>query len=126
MLEELDDKLAGAFRRQLAEAPPEEAALLRRIETDPNIRFGSPRVTSCALTVAEVLGYAAMLPPGEIYLDFPGLTEGDVKACMLYAHYLLRSRDEVTADQRTADASWRREPPAATRVVAPAAAKGAA
>ena len=60
--------------------------LLERIVLDPRIMAGKPIVRGTRLTVQYVLGLLAHgAQPSEILDEYPGLTEEDLRACLLFA-----------------------------------------
>lgn len=60
--------------------------LLDRITVDPTIRFGKPCIRGTRITVGDVLDYlAGGMSEAEILSDFPQLSGGDVRACLVYA-----------------------------------------
>ena len=68
-------------RRRLDDVKP-----LERISIDPAVRFGKPCVRGTRITVGDVLGYlAGGTPEDELLAEFPQLSAGDVRACLVYA-----------------------------------------
>jgi uncharacterized protein (DUF433 family) len=64
----------------------EDAALLKRITTNPEIFAGKPIIRGHRLAVEHVLRYlAAGQSNDELQLDFPWLEKEDIQACLLYA-----------------------------------------
>jgi uncharacterized protein (DUF433 family) len=56
------------------------------IKIDPLKRFGKPIIRDTRITVYDVLGWLASdMTLQEILIDFPELTEEDIKACLAYA-----------------------------------------
>jgi len=56
------------------------------IRIDPSKRFGKPIIRDTRITVYDVLGWlASNMSSKEIIIDFPELTEEDIKACLAYA-----------------------------------------
>lgn len=56
------------------------------IKIDPSKRFGKPIIRDTRITVYDVLGWlASNMSIQEIIIDFPELTENDIKACLAYA-----------------------------------------
>lgn len=56
------------------------------ITIDPERRFGKPCVRDTRITVFDVLSWlAAGMTHAEIIVDFPQLTEEDIRACLAFA-----------------------------------------
>jgi len=56
------------------------------IQRNPNKRFGKPCIRETRITVFDVLGWLASgMTIKEIILDFPELSENDIRACLSYA-----------------------------------------
>jgi uncharacterized protein (DUF433 family) len=56
------------------------------IKIDPSKRFGKPIIRDTRITVYDVLGWlASNMTVQEIIIDFPELTENDIKACLAYS-----------------------------------------
>ena len=56
------------------------------ITIDPNIRFGKPCVKGTRITVFDVLGWMASgMSIEQIILDYPELSEAQIRACLAYA-----------------------------------------
>lgn len=56
-----------------------------RIDVDPAICFGKPRVKGTRIWVGLVLGMmAGGMTPGEILEDYPQLSDEDLRACLAY------------------------------------------
>ena len=56
------------------------------ITLEPGKRSGKPTIRGLRITVYDVLSYlAAGMTPHEILVDFPSLTEEDIRACLSYA-----------------------------------------
>lgn len=56
------------------------------ITMEPGKRSGKPCVRGLRITVGDVLGYLASgMTHAEILLDFPYLTEEDIRACLAFA-----------------------------------------
>lgn len=56
------------------------------IKINPLKRFGKPCVRDTRITVYDVLGWLASgMSVEEILLDFPELSDEDIKACLSYA-----------------------------------------
>lgn len=61
-----------------------------RIETDPEICGGRPRVKGTRLTVEFLLGLkAAGWPDAQILDNYPHLEDGDLRAVFAFAHRLI-------------------------------------
>jgi uncharacterized protein (DUF433 family) len=68
---------------EVAKAAP---ASLERIVRDPAIMVGKPVIKGTRIPVELVLKKLAQNPDlGELFADYPRLTEDDVKACLEYA-----------------------------------------
>jgi uncharacterized protein (DUF433 family) len=60
------------------------------ITIEPGKRSGQPCIRGLRMTVRDVLEYlAGGMTVEEILLDFPELTEDDIRACLAYAASLL-------------------------------------
>jgi uncharacterized protein (DUF433 family) len=69
-----------------------------RIDIDPNICFGKPRVAGTRLRVSDVLGQlGAGTSLDELYEDYPPLTWDDVQACLAYAADRMDQRIDLAA-----------------------------
>jgi uncharacterized protein (DUF433 family) len=56
------------------------------ITIEPGKRSGKPCIRGLRITVGDVLGYLASgMTHAEILLDFPYLTEDDIRACLAFA-----------------------------------------
>ncbi len=56
------------------------------ITIDPQVRFGKPCIRGLRITVYDVLGWLASgMTTNDIVLDYPELTDEDVKAALAYA-----------------------------------------
>ncbi|HDI78295.1 MAG TPA: DUF433 domain-containing protein [Desulfobacteraceae bacterium] len=67
--------------------------LMERIEINPNIMVGKPIIKGTRLTVEYILKILAQgVKVDEILEEYKGLTEDDIKACLLFAS---RSLSEV-------------------------------
>lgn len=56
------------------------------IKINPLKRFGKPCIRDTRITVYDVLGWLASgMSVEEILLDFPELSDEDIKACLSYA-----------------------------------------
>ena len=63
--------------------------MMDRIISDVNICGGEPRVKDTRIPVRIVLSHLAAGDTVEqVLLDFPNLTQADVRACLEYASYL--------------------------------------
>lgn len=59
--------------------------LLDRIEIDPAVSFGKPRVRGTRIWVGLVLGLMADgMTADEILADYPQLSADDLRACLAY------------------------------------------
>jgi uncharacterized protein (DUF433 family) len=57
-----------------------------RIEIDPGVRFGRPRIKGTRIAVYDVLNWLASgMSVADIVLDYPELKPDDVKACLAFA-----------------------------------------
>ena len=64
----------------------DDESLLRRITRDPKILAGKPVIAGTRLSVefmVNLLAHGSALD--EILGEYPGLTQDDIKACLLYA-----------------------------------------
>lgn len=80
--------LPGGFARRMVHAMTSAsvAELLRRIVSDPAVRFGKPTVQGTRVTVGDVLGWLASgMSEAEVLAEFPQLSELDIRACLLFA-----------------------------------------
>jgi uncharacterized protein (DUF433 family) len=76
--------------------------IAERIEVDPNICHGRPRIAGTRIMVEQVLDLlAAGIPIDEITSEdyFPDLSKEDVLACVAFANLLLKG-EEVGIDAR--------------------------
>ncbi len=74
-----------------------EEKLLKRIIVNPKIMIGKPIIKGTRLTVEliiEKIAYGATIE--DLKIDYPFLTEDDIKACLLYAAKRL-AHEEVYA-----------------------------
>jgi uncharacterized protein (DUF433 family) len=63
-----------------------ETELLNRITFDPAVMVGKPVISGTRLTVEHVLGLLAQGMGEEAILgEYPGLTQEDLRACLLFA-----------------------------------------
>ena len=63
-----------------------DRALLERIRVDPAIAVGKPVIQGTRLTVEYILnllGHGATVD--EVLKEYDGLTEADIRACLLFA-----------------------------------------
>jgi uncharacterized protein (DUF433 family) len=66
--------------------------LLDRITVNPKIMVGKPTIKGTRLTVQFILGLLAHgAANAEILRDYPGLTDEDIRACLLFAHNSLEN-----------------------------------
>jgi uncharacterized protein (DUF433 family) len=66
--------------------------LLDRITVNPKIMVGKPTIKGTRLTVQFILGLLAHgATNAEILRDYPGLTDEDLRACLLFAHNSLEN-----------------------------------
>ncbi len=64
-----------------------------RIEIDPQISFGKPRVKGTRIWVGLVLGLMADgMTAAEILRDYPQLSDEDLRACLAYGAQLAVTR----------------------------------
>jgi uncharacterized protein (DUF433 family) len=60
--------------------------LVSRITVDPEICYGRPHVRGPRVLVSLVLGFLASgSTPADILVEFPGMEEADVLACLAWA-----------------------------------------
>lgn len=60
--------------------------LLGRIVLNPKVMVGKPVIKGTRLTVEHILRKLAYgVTREELFADYPGLTEEDIRACMLHA-----------------------------------------
>jgi uncharacterized protein (DUF433 family) len=70
--------------------------IAERIEVDPNICHGRPRIAGTRIMVEQVLDLlAAGIPIDEITSEdyFPDLSKEDVLACVAFANQLLKDEE---------------------------------
>lgn len=69
--------------------------IAERIEVDPHICHGKPRIAGTRIPVEIILGLLGDgLTPKEIIAKcYPHLTEEDILACIRYAHSLVREEE---------------------------------
>ena len=64
----------------------DKSKLLERIVTDPKVMVGKPVIRGTRLTVQYILGLLAHgTTVDEIFLEYDGLTQEDILACLLCA-----------------------------------------
>ena len=64
----------------------EKEKLLKRITMDPKVMVGKPVIRGTRLTVQFVIGLlAGGMTVAEIIQEYRGLTEDDIRACLLFA-----------------------------------------
>ncbi|HEY2155865.1 MAG TPA: DUF433 domain-containing protein [Isosphaeraceae bacterium] len=62
------------------------ADLVSRIAIDPEVCYGRPHVRGARVLVSLVLGFLASgSTPADILVEFPGMEEDDVLACLDWA-----------------------------------------
>jgi uncharacterized protein (DUF433 family) len=60
--------------------------LLKRIKVDPGVMAGKPVVRGTRLTVEHILNLLANgETPTGILDEYPGITDDDIRACLVYA-----------------------------------------
>jgi uncharacterized protein (DUF433 family) len=80
-----------------------DTALLERIVVDPAVMVGKPVIRGTRLTVEYVLNLIAHgATTREIVDDYPGLTEQDVQACLLFATRSLEDTSFMPLDAKVA------------------------
>lgn len=63
-----------------------EREILDRITLDPEVMVGKPIIRGTRLTVEHILGLLAQGATfSEIQQEYEGLTEEDIRACLLFA-----------------------------------------
>ena len=68
------------------------------IAIEPGKRSGKPCIRGLRITVGDVLGYLASgMTHAEILLDFPYLTEDDIRACLAFAADRERKSETLVA-----------------------------
>lgn len=76
-----------------------DEALLGRITANPEIFGGKPIIRGMRITVELILSLLAQgEKPEEILVDYPGLEEDDLRACLAYAHAVI-ANDTLDAVQ---------------------------
>lgn len=72
----------------------EDKALLNRISINPKVMGGKPVIEGTRLTVEYIL---KLLASGyqfyDIKKEYEGITDDDIKACILYASEIMRNTD---------------------------------
>jgi uncharacterized protein (DUF433 family) len=69
-----------------------EQELLERITLDPEVMVGKPVIKGTRLTVEFILGLLAHgATAEEILAEYDGLTQEDIRACLLFAYKSLES-----------------------------------
>jgi uncharacterized protein (DUF433 family) len=77
--------------------------LLNRIAMDPKIMTGKPTIRGTRLTVQYILNLLAHgTPIEEILREYDGLTEEDIRACLLFATKALGDTDFMPLTMETA------------------------
>ena len=72
------------------------------ITIEPGKRGGRPCIRRMRITVADVLGWlAAGMSHQEIIVDYPELTEEDIRACLAYAADRERKATTVVSSHET-------------------------
>jgi uncharacterized protein (DUF433 family) len=68
------------------------------ITMEPGKRSGKPCIRGLRVTVGDVLGYLASgMTHVEILIDFPYLTENDIRACLAFAADRERKSETLVA-----------------------------
>lgn len=63
-----------------------DAEMLQRISLNPKVMVGKPVIAGTRLTVEYVLNLLAHgQTQDQIIQEYPGLTESDIQACLLFA-----------------------------------------
>ena len=77
--------------------------LLERIIVDPKVMVGKPVIKGTRLTVEYILNLLAHGATGsEILSEYPGLTQDDIQACILFATRSLESTTFMPLGMETA------------------------
>lgn len=77
--------------------------LLERIRVDPQVMAGKPVIGGTRLTVEYVLGLLARgATPREILDEYDGLTDEDIRACLLFASRSIGSATYLPLDPKAA------------------------
>jgi uncharacterized protein (DUF433 family) len=67
-----------------------DESLLERIVIDPKVMVGKPIIRGTRLTVEYILQWLAHVDSSkEILSEYPGLTNDDIRACLLFAQKTL-------------------------------------
>ncbi|HEX73056.1 MAG TPA: DUF433 domain-containing protein [Candidatus Hydrogenedentes bacterium] len=67
-------------------------SLAERIIIDSSILDGKPVIKGTRLSVEFVVGLLAQgWSETDILRNYPGISQGDIQACLIYAHNLLQS-----------------------------------
>lgn len=76
--------------------------LLQRITVDPNVCFGKPCIRGTRIWVSLILDFLANgMSTEEILVEYPHLTEEDVRATIAYGAEMARERYvEIPTDTR--------------------------
>lgn len=70
------------------------AELLARVVQTPDTCFGKPRIRGTRIRVVDVLdALASGAPREEIFEDYPGLKENDLRAALLFARRAVSDED---------------------------------
>ena len=75
-----------------------EEKLLKRVVTDPKIMIGKPVIKGTRLTVeliVEKMAYGATVD--DLIIDYPFLTEEDIRSALLYAAKRLANEEVYAA-----------------------------
>ncbi len=71
-----------------------ENQILERISTNPKVMLGKPVISGTRLTVEYILNLLAHgSTVEEILQEYPGLTQEDIRACLLFATRSLQRTD---------------------------------
>jgi uncharacterized protein (DUF433 family) len=81
-----------------------------RITTDPTIMVGKPVVKGTRIPVELVVAHLANNPDlNTLFAAYPDLTITDVKACLAYAHHVLKRIGDEDASPSPEDVARSRE-----------------
>lgn len=70
----------------------DDQRLLQRITTNPNVMTGKPVIKGTRLTVEFILNQLAHgMSFGDIQDEYDGVTDDDIKACLLFAQRSLEN-----------------------------------
>ena len=70
----------------------EKKELLKRITMNPKVMVGKPVIQGTRLTVQYIVGLlAGGMTIDEVVREYDGLTEDDIRACLLFATEALES-----------------------------------